>query len=266
MPYFSFDQIELGPIVLNIWGTFLGLAILAGYLLILKEAKKKDISQRHIFWLVILIVLAGVFGSRLAYFFQFPGRFFSDPSLEIFRLTAGGLMFYGGLFGALIVAWLYLRKNNLNFWQIADMIAPALALGIFIVRIGCSLINDHQGTITDLPWAIKWSDGSLRHPVAEYLALNGLVLFVILWLVQKLVQKKTKKSGRVFIIFLAWYGLSRFFLDFLRAKDTVLSDPRFWDLTVSQWISLSILFILVIMLLKGFFLRKNVIKKGGGKK
>lgn len=249
MPYFSFEQIELGPIVLNVWGLFLGLAVLVGCLFFLKETKKKGINQKHIFWLVILIVAAGIFGSRLAYFFQFPGRFFSNPSLEIFRLTAGGLMFYGGLFGALIVAWLYLRKNHLNFWQIADMITPVLALGIFIVRVGCSLINDHQGTITALPWAIEWPDGSLRHPVAEYLALNGLALFVILWLI----QKKIKKSGQLFIVFLAWYGLSRFFIDFLRAKDTVLADPRFWDLTVSQWISLFILFILVIMLLGGFF-------------
>ena len=149
-------------------------------------------------------------------------------------------MLYGGLIGALITGGLYLKKAKLNFLKTADILAPAIALGIFIGRIGCFLINDHQGAVTSLPWAIQWADGSLRHPIALYLSLNGLILFFVLL---KL-RKKLIKPGQLFFIFLAWYAISRFFLDFLRASDTVLADPHYWGLTISQWFSLLIPIIL----------------------
>ena len=110
-------------------------------------------------------------------------------------------------------------------------------MGIFIGRIGCSLINDHQGAVTNLPWAILWPDQILRHPVAEYLALNGLIMFLVLWFL----RNKIKKPGYLFIIFLVWHSISRFLLDFTRVTDTSLADFQYRGLFVSQWISLFIL-------------------------
>ncbi len=243
MPYFSYSQIQLGPITLYTWGLFLGLAFLVGYWLFLREAKREGIEPKKIFWLVIFIFLGGLFGSRLAYILQFPHYYLSHP-LEIFQAWAGGLVFYGGLLGASIVGWLYVKKNKLNPWQIVDLLTPALALGIFIGRLGCSLINDHQGAITNLPWGILWPDGTLRHPIAEYLALNGLVMFFVFWFL----RTRLKKPGQLFITFLAWYSISRFFLDFTRATVTFLADPHYWTFTFSQWTSLLILGGLVIYL------------------
>lgn len=255
MSYFSYSEIQLGPIALYTWGLFLGLAFLIGYWLFLREAKREGIEPKKIFWLVISIFLGGLIGSRLAYILQFPQYYFAYP-LKIFQAWAGGLIFYGGLLGALIVGWIYLRKNKLNFWQMADLLAPSLALGIFIGRIGCSLVNDHQGTITNLPWGILWPDGTLRHPVAEYLALNGLVMFFVLWLLRNRLKKPGPEpkqarygSGQLFIIFLFWYSISRFFLDFTRATNAPLADPHYLILTLSQWISLFILTSLVFYLL-----------------
>lgn len=243
IPYFSYTQIHLGPITLYTWGLFLGLALLIGSWLVLKEATKKEIDQRKIFWLIIFVFLGGLVGSRLVYLLQFPKYYLSYPS-EIFQIWAAGLMFYGGLLGGLIVGWIYVKKNKLNFWQIADLVAPAIALGIFISRLGCSLINDHQGAITNLPWAILWPDALLRHPVAEYLALNALIIFLVLWFW----RTRLKKPGQLSIIFLFWYSISRFFLDFTRATDTALADPHYLGLFTSQWISLFILGGLIIYL------------------
>jgi len=245
MPYFFYPEINLGPITLYTWGLFLALAFLIGYWLFLREAKGKRIESKKIFWLVVLILVGGLLGSRLAYILQFPQYYLSYP-LEIFQAWAGGLMFYGGLLGALIAGWLYVKKSKLNPWQIVDLLTPALALGIFIGRLGCSLINDHQGAITNLPWAVLWPDGTLRHPVAEYLALNGLIMFLLLWFL----RTRLKKPGQLFITFLAWYSISRFFLDFTRATATPLADPHYWGLTLSQWISLFILGGLVFYLLR----------------
>ncbi|MAF20160.1 MAG: prolipoprotein diacylglyceryl transferase [Parcubacteria group bacterium] len=234
MPYFSYTQIQLGPIILQIWGLFLGLGFLVGYLIVLRQAQKHNIEQKKIIWLVFFLFLASILGARLAYVLQYN----IDLS-KIFYIWEGGLTFYGGFLGALIVGWVYIKKTKLNFWQIADILVPVVALGIFLGRIGCSLINDHQGTIADLPWAIKWPDGTLRHPVAEYLALNGLIMFFVLYFL----QKRLKRIGQLFIVFLIWYSLARFFLDFIR-----VNDPAYWGLTASQWISLFILICVIILI------------------
>jgi len=240
MPYFSYLQINLGSITLYTWGLFLGLAFFIAFFLFSKEASKKNLAQEKIFWLAIFILLAGIISARLFYVIQFP--YYLYHPLKILEFSNGGLTFYGGVVGASLAGWIYIKKNKLDFWQIADILAPITALGIFIVRIGCFLINDHQGSITGLPWAIEWPDGTFRHPVALYLSLNGLFMFwALLFLKDKL-----KKPGQLFIIFLFCYSVSRFVLDFFRSSNTYLSDPHYLNLTISQWISMFVLLALVI--------------------
>lgn len=262
LPYFIYDQIHFGPIAIYTWGFFVGLSFSIGLWLTLYQTKKKGIEASKIFHLSILMFSGGLIGGRLGYVLQFPKYYFSHH-LEIFQVWTGGLMFYGGLLGALLLGWLYLKfgvrfgdlvpkdlgtnsPNQLSFGLVADLIAPAAALGISIGYIGCSLINDHQGAITTLPWGILWPDNTLRHPVAQYLALNSLIIFSALWLL----RRRFKKPGQLFILFLLWSGLSRFLLDFTRAADTALADPHYWNLTISQWVSLGI--IGIILLTTGF--------------
>jgi len=231
MPYFSFTQFHIGPVVFQTWGTLLGLAFLVGYWIFLKGAKKEGVREKEIFLLVLWVFCGALLGSRFLYFLQF---------------SAEGFAFHGGLLGGMLAGWLYAGKNKLNFGRMADLAAPALALGIFIGRIGCSLINDHPGALTDLPWAIEWPDGALRHPVAEYLALNALVMFFVL-------KYKLKRGG--FIVFLVWYNVARFFLDFTRAADTELI---YYNLMVSQWMSLLVLVGVLIWGLWRTFLAINL--------
>lgn len=228
MPYFSYTQLNLGFIKIYTWGFFVGLAFVAGFFLILHYSQKENISQIDILNLSLLIFLGAIIGARVVYVLQYP--FLSTK--DFFMINTGGLAFHGGLLGAVITGWLYARKRKLNFWRLADIIAPAAALGIFIGRIGCFLINDHQGAATRLPWGILWPDGVIRHPVALYLSLNGLLLFFILCFF----KKRIKQEGHLFLIFLTYYGVTRFLLDFTR-----VGDPRWGGLFVSQWLSLLIL-------------------------
>ncbi|MFH0906818.1 MAG: prolipoprotein diacylglyceryl transferase [bacterium] len=253
MPYFFYNQIHLGPVVIYTWSLFLGLAFLVSYWFSVKQAKKQGIEEKKILWLFVFVFFAGIIGSRMIYVFQSFNYYLSHIP-EIFQIWKGGLVFYGGFLGALIISWIYIRKNKLSFLQIADILSPAIALGIFIGRIGCSLINDHQGEITDLFWAIKWPDGTFRHPVAEYLVLNALIMFFVLLFL----QKKVKKPGQLFIIFLFWYSVSRFFLDFTRATGTSLSDFYYYGLTISQWVSLFILLVLIVYQVCDFLRSKKV--------
>jgi len=150
------------------------------------------------------------------------------------------MMFYGGLFGGILAGWLYIRKWA-NCRPLISALTPLVPLAMAIGRIACFLSNDHLGAATSLPWAIKWPDGTLRHPVALYLILFDLALFgfLIWW------RKKEKWPGQVLIVFLIIYGVGRFILDFSR---DISADPHYLSFTTSQWISGALVILSVIYL------------------
>jgi phosphatidylglycerol:prolipoprotein diacylglycerol transferase len=181
-------------------------------------------------------------------------------------------MFMGGLIGAIICGGIYIKIVKLNFWQIADLLVFPTLLGIGLGRIGCILINDHQGAITSLPWGILWPDGIVRHPVAIYESLTAFGLLVVFWALRKYfiysssesckagrVEKfnnqvldsaplrSNNKVGQLFLLFLFSYSALRFFLDFTREASGPLVDPRQGLFSISQWIAGVILLISFVL-------------------
>jgi len=241
--YFSFGKI--GPFYT--WGLFLALGFLAGLVFVLRQAKEERIKKELVWDLFWWVLVGSVVGMRLGYVLQFPQKFFSNP-VEIVKIWDGGLTFYGGLSGGIIGALYFKKVKNLNskeFGKMADLIALSAPLGIIIARIGCFLINDHQGALTSLPWGIVWPDGQIRHPVALYLIINGVLLYYIL----EVVKPFLKKEGQVFLFFLLFYSLSRFFLDFTRSVGTELSDPHYLFLSISQCFSVFVFLLSLIILI-----------------
>jgi len=236
MPYFSFSEIAIGPITLQVWGIFVAIGALTAYLFVLNQAKKKGIETKIIHNLFIVILFGGAAGSV--------------------SLGQGGLSIVGGIFGVLLAGFLYLKlsKNLHLFFPIADMVVLVAPISIAIGRIGCFLINDHQGAETSLPWGIIWPDGVMRHPVAEYLIISALILFLIL----KYLKPRLKKLGQLFFTFLFLYSLSRFFLDFTRSAGTPLSDPHYFGLSTTQWLSLVVIFAIMIIGCQYFFKKSKV--------
>ncbi len=243
LPYFVFDTISIGPFTLYVWGLFAGLAFAAALVVVLKEAKRKNIAESHILNLAVLVLVGVILGSRLAFVFENWDYFSRNPG-QIFLIQTGGLMFYGGAVLSFFLATFYILRKKLSFWRIADAGAPSLAIGEFIGRIGCSLADLHIGTITALSWGQKYIDGTIRHPIGIYMSINGLALFIFLWLL----RKKTKIEGALFLIFILWYSGTRFLLDFLRCNDLSLCDPRYFGLTLSQYISVPLFFLSIIIL------------------
>jgi len=79
IPYFSYNQIQLGPVTFYPWGFFVGLAFILAYFLVLKQAKEKNIGEKKIFWLAIWIFVGAIIGSRLGYILQFTDFYFKNP-------------------------------------------------------------------------------------------------------------------------------------------------------------------------------------------
>jgi phosphatidylglycerol:prolipoprotein diacylglycerol transferase len=147
-----------------------------------------------LFYGALGVVLGGRIGYTLVY--NFPG-FIADP-LVLFRIWQGGMSFHGGLVGVLIAMWLYGRRTGRTFFQVTDFIAPMVPVGLGAGRIGNFINGELWGRPTDLPWGMVFPfvDAQPRHPSMLYEALlEGLVLFVILWIYSRRPRPTMAVSG-----------------------------------------------------------------------
>lgn len=204
------QQFTLGPLTIHVWGLMVAIGIIVGLFVAKYLAKKEKIHFDHILNITLIAIIFGFIGSRLLYVFL-EYQDFKDP-LDIFRLWDGGLAMYGGLVLAIIISLIYAKKAKLPVLKTADIITPALVIAFAISRIGCFLINDHLGKITDILWGIKVI-GVARHPISAYYILSLLILFVVLMIYRK---KLLQSAGLTTYFALIWYSFFRFIIDFFR--------------------------------------------------
>lgn len=243
MTFEKLTAIPVGPVKIQVWGLLVALGMLAALLFTLREAKRKKMKTENFIDLFIISFIASIIGSRLLYVVLFWDTY-KDNLWKIVQINEGGLVFLGGVLLVIAAMLAYTNLKKLKFWKVADTIAPGFALGIGIGRLGCYLIGDHIGSRTNF-FLGSYYNGDLRHEPALYLSINGFLLFIFLFLLRPFV----KTEGVMAYIFIVWYSASRFLLDFTRAADIEgLSDPRYYSLTISQWMSL-VLFIIFLPLL-----------------
>lgn len=127
---------RIGPFSLHTYGVLVALGFLAGITLAMREAGKSGINREKIVDLFFFIVLAAIVGSRILYVFLNFNQYRGDL-IGVIRIWEGGLVFYGGLILAAGVTIWYVRRNELELWSIADVLAPSIALGHFFGRLGC---------------------------------------------------------------------------------------------------------------------------------
>jgi phosphatidylglycerol:prolipoprotein diacylglycerol transferase len=181
--------------------------------------------------------LGVVLGGRIGYVLFYNVPAFVDDPLMLFRVWQGGMSFHGGLLGVLLVAWLVGRKYGVGFWRITDFVAPMIPIGLGAGRIGNFLNGELWGRVADLPWAMVFPGAGPdpRHPSQLYQALlEGLVMFVILWVFSSRPRPLRAVSG----LFLILYGLFRFAVEFVREPDAHLGFIAFGWLTMGQLLTL----------------------------
>src|SRR3989339_1927323 len=165
MPFWQLTTISLGFLKINTWYLFLVLAFLVFFVWFSRLSSSPFCKGglRGIFSAAFLISLLG------ARFFNQLGGSWSLS--DFFNLQKGGLSFFGGLFSVLLFFFILSRTGKIDFFRkkYLNLAAAPLALSLAVGRIGCFLINDHPGTLTNLPWGIVWPNGETRHPVALYL-------------------------------------------------------------------------------------------------
>ena len=244
IPFFKLTTLSLGSVTIQVWGLMVALGILTATWVAARLAIKRGQDETLIWDLCVRVVAAAFVMARVFFFLYEPGLLSEDP-LEFFRIWHGGFSIMGGFIGALIAGIWFLRRRQVDVWAYADTAIFALPLGLGIGRIGCFLIHDHPGTLTHFTLGVQYPDG-VRHDHGLYLSISGFVLFLIfLWL-----SRKQVKTGTYIVVFLFWEGISRFFLDFLRAQDGPIVDTRYLNLTPAQYIA-------VVMVVAGIWLAKK---------
>ena len=162
-----------------------------------------------------------IIGGRVGYvFFYQLEQFLSNPIYLIY-VWKGGMSFHGGLIGMILSIFLFSKKNDINFFQLSDLISLVAPFGIFFGRIANFINVELIGRVTDFPFAIIYPSIDMlpRHPSQLYEAfLEGILLFVILFIVFNQKEKKIKQ-GELSGYFLLLYGIFRFIVEFLREPD-----------------------------------------------
>ena len=210
----------------------------------IRWAPEYKIPRQAVEGLVIWVLAGVVIGARLYFVVQNDLKSYLEEPWRILAIWEGGLAFFGGLFGAIFVAYLYCRKTGLSFLTAADLFAPAVPIGAAIGRISCGLDGMDYGTPTFLPWGVVYTnpnsyapiDGVVRHPDQFYELFGDLLIAAILLRLRGKIRR-----GGLFLFYLVAFATLRFFLFFVRGNAPVVA----FGLKNAQWTALAILVVAI---------------------
>lgn len=240
-PQFDPVAISLGPISVHWYGLMYLFAFAQFWWLgkrrlhTLQPTITTEQLDDLLFFGAIGVILGGRLGQVL---FYEPGHFLNHP-LEILMIWRGGMSFHGGFLGVLAgMAW-WASKHQRTWLDTTDFIAPLVPLGLMFGRIGNFINGEIWGRVADasLPWAMTFpqaGDQLPRHPAQLYHAgLEGLLLFVLLWLY----ARRERPRGAISGAFLIGYGAFRFIVEYFREPDAGIFG-RSYTISMGQWLSL----------------------------
>ena len=223
---------QIGPFLITWHGVFAVLGILAAARLGLWLFAKEDPEgASHGTDGVVWMVVIGLIGARLLYVWENWYLFSSNP-LRMFALTEGGISQWGGLFGAMIGAYIWVRRAHLSLAKVFDAGGAGAMIGLFVGRIGDVINGEHHGTPTNVPWGVEYVNpstlgepGKVVHLEVGYeMILTIAILAVLLPLHQRL--KARLPDGVMGLLYFGIYAVGRFFLSFYRTDPSVLFGMR----------------------------------------
>ena len=272
---------SIGGFSISTFGVMIVIAFLVCNYILKNDLKDNNINPDYADDIIFRAALGGILGAKIYYLIENIGNGSGENLYGIINIIKGiftlnsslisagiqsfgsGLVFLGGLIGGLIMVSIYIKQKSLIWLVMADLIAPLIALGHAIGRIGCLLVGDDYGIPSNLPWALSFPNGSPPSS-AYYISQAGyelpsdmmpseilsvhptqiyeMVIYFLIFLFLKKMLSKEHFKGEIFMNYLFLAGLGRFLVEFLR-----LNHKYFLDLSGAQYISL------LMMLLAGSF-------------
>lgn len=238
------DLFKIGPFTVHSFGLMMAIGFIVGSWLVTNELNRKGYNPNLGSTITLFALIFGIAGSKILFLLEDWSHFIQNPLRETF--SPGGLTWYGGFFLATFAIWMYTRKKKIPFLRICDAAAPSLMIGYGVARIGCHLSGDGDyGLPTNLPWGAVYSNGTYPpslafrdfpdivqkygvngivpdtisvHPTPIYEFILAIILFSILW---KL-RKNNYVDGKLFMIYLVFYGIARFAVEAIRLNPRLL--------------------------------------------
>ncbi len=248
----------LGGEAITSFGVMMFFAFIVGGTVIRKELEREghdgDLAWDYVFWGVV----GGVVGAKLYYVFLNFDRLQAEGASFLF--SRGGMVWYGGFLLATLLVVMKAIRSPVPLGKVADYVAPALAIGYAVGRVGCFLVGDDWGRPTDSWVGIAFPNGAPPttvqaienfgigvspelvekygnvipvHPTQLYEVAMSTAIFLFLWKI----RRHRHAAGWLFMVWLALAGLERFAVEFFRAKD----DRFFAIFTMAQMISLGLI-------------------------
>tara|TARA_X000000368_G_scaffold416925_1_gene411957 strand:+ start:232 stop:1014 length:783 start_codon:yes stop_codon:yes gene_type:complete len=234
------------------------IGILLGWILskriFISDNEIREKFDDFITYLIIGIILGG----RLGYVFFYDFNYYYNNPLDIFKIWQGGMSFHGGLIGIIFVSIWFSKRNNQNAFKYLDIVSIVSPIGIFFGRVANFINSELYGIETNLPWGVKFIkiDNLTRHPSQLYEAFfEGIVLFIILIFFKN--KKFMKTPGLISALFLIFYSIFRFIIEFFRVPDEHLGYLLF-NLTMGQIISFIFLSIGIYLIIIKYETKKRL--------
>ena len=247
-PDISPVAVDFGPVAIHWYGLTYLFGFIAVWWLGNLRARRPDSgwTAEEVADMLFYGALGVILGGRVGYILFYNFDLFIDDPLMLFRIWQGGMSFHGGMLGVFVAMWVFGRKTGRTFFQVTDFMAPFVPVGLGAGRIGNFINGELWGRPTELPWGMVFPfvDQQARHPSMLYEALlEGLLLFIILWVY----SSKSRPLRAVSGMFMLFYGLFRFGVEFVRQPDAHLGFIAFDWLTMGHVLS-------VPMVLYGIYL------------
>jgi phosphatidylglycerol:prolipoprotein diacylglycerol transferase len=252
-PGFNPIAFELGPVKVHWYGIMYLIGFAAAWWLARVRAarlgstwKAADVDD-FVFYAMLGVILGGRIGYVLFYGLSFWSK---DPWYPL-KIWEGGMSFHGGLLGVLVAIALFAARRGRHIGDVFDFGAPLPGIGLFAGRIGNFINGELWGKRTTVPWGFN-VNGEVRHASQLYeAALEGLLLFAVLWWFTSKPRPRFAPSG----LFLVIYGVSRFLVEFVRVPDEHIGYLVGGWFTMGQLLSLPMIVVGVALI--GFAYRRR---------
>jgi phosphatidylglycerol:prolipoprotein diacylglycerol transferase len=240
--------LDLGLVKIHWYGIMYLLGFASAYFLGQQRAKlayspiKPNAIEDLIYYGALGVILGGRFGYILFYNFD---AFIQNP-LILLKIWEGGMSFHGGMLGVFAAMWFFGKKQNCSLLQLTDLLAPLIPIGLGLGRIGNFINGELWGRVTDVSWGMVFPNAGEfpRHPSQLYEAfLEGLLLFIIMWLYTKKQRPRMAATGLVLLL----YGCFRFLVEFFRLPDAHIGYLALDWVTMGQILSVPMIIIGAIL-------------------
>ncbi len=231
---------EIGPFPVHSFGLMMVLCFFSAWRRLELSLEARGYDTEHAEPLIFWGAVGGILGARVLFVLSNLDTFAADPISAIF--SSAGFTFYGGFIGGSLATTVYLKRNNLPFFKLLDVIAPCLALGYAVGRIGCQLAGDGDyGKQCSELWCISYeygaapsSPGLLMHPTPVY---ESIASFIIAYILVKLSDGLVNRPGRLFGIYLILMSIERFLVEFIRIEP-IVGESLTQAQIIAAWLSL----------------------------